>query len=128
MEELIILINGKEHNVMVEEIENGKLRVHFDGKSYDVKTKSDMGEEILKGIETKKTKPGANSITAPLPGTIVSLHVAVGENVTEGKSLMKLVAMKMENDIIALKDGIIKEIMVKKGQNVNKGDVLAIIE
>ena len=41
---------------------------------------------------------------------------------------MTLMAMKMENDVTSPKDGIVKELRVKKDNSVNKGDVLAVIE
>ena len=63
-----------------------------------------------------------------MPGTIYDIRVKKGQKVKEGDSLIKLIAMKMENDITAPKSGIIKEIKVKKSDNVNKGDILLIID
>ena len=54
MEELTVNLDGKEYKVNVEEIGDGKIKVYFDGKSYDIETKSKKEEEILKEIEKKK--------------------------------------------------------------------------
>ena len=67
-------------------------------------------------------------LKAPLPGTIHSILCKEGKDVKKGAGLIKLVAMKMENEITAPIAGKIKEIKVKKNQTVNKGDVLIIIE
>ena len=54
--------------------------------------------------------------------------VNVGDKVTNGQNIMVMEAMKMENDVTATKDGVIKSINVKNGDNISEGDVLAIIE
>jgi len=63
-----------------------------------------------------------------LPGIIYEIKVKKGDKVEQGQPLIKLVAMKMENEITANKSGIIKEIRVKKNDTVNRGDVLIIID
>lgn len=129
MEDIIVKVNGKEYKVGVEEVESGKIKVNFEGKSYEVETKADIEREILESIASKKGSHGGKSIIkAPLPGTVVAINVKVGQKVNEGDSLIKLVAMKMENDIIAEKGGVVKEIMVRKNESVNKDDILIIVE
>lgn len=127
MEEIIVKIDGKEYKVNIEEVGNGKIKVHFNGESYEVETKADIEKDILETAKKKIEHEGKSVIRAPLPGTVVSINVKVGSKVSEGSSLVKLVAMKMENDIIAEKSGVVKEIRVKKNENVNKDDILVII-
>jgi biotin carboxyl carrier protein len=122
MEEIIVKLDGKEHKVKIEE-SNGKVKVHFEGKSYDVETQSAIEKEVMEGIASKKADSSGNNIVkAPLPGTVVAINVKIGSKVQE------LVAMKMENDIIAEKNGIVKEIKVKKNDSVNKDDILVILD
>ena len=64
---------------------------------------------------------------APMPGQILMLAAAEGDEVQEGQHLAVLEAMKMENDITAPKAGVIKEVCVKEGKEVNSGDNLFII-
>ena len=73
--------------------------------------------------------PSASGINvpSPMPGTILSVNVAVGQAVKSGDVLMVLEAMKMENDIVAPSDGTVKQLLVSKGSTVNTDDILAII-
>ena len=66
-------------------------------------------------------------VTAPMPGTILDVKVAVGDSVSKGQVIMILEAMKMENDIVASCDGKITSVLANKGDNVNSGDALATI-
>ena len=66
-------------------------------------------------------------VPSPMPGTILSVAVSVGQAVKSGDVLMVLEAMKMENDIVAPCDGTVKQILVSKGATVNTDDVLAVI-
>ncbi|MFA6866608.1 MAG: oxaloacetate decarboxylase subunit alpha [Clostridia bacterium] len=65
-------------------------------------------------------------ILAPMPGTILNVKFANGATVKKGNALVVLEAMKMENDIVAPKDGIVTY-AVQKGTQVNTGDTLATI-
>ncbi|MGN1195530.1 MAG: biotin/lipoyl-containing protein [Acutalibacteraceae bacterium] len=70
---------------------------------------------------------GGTSVLSPMPGTILSVNVTVGQAVKAGDVLMVLEAMKMENDIVASADGTVKQLLVSKGSTVNTDDVLAVI-
>ena len=66
-------------------------------------------------------------VPSPMPGTILSGNVTVGQAVKTGDVLMVLEAMKMENDIVAPCDGTVKQLLVSKGSTVNTDDVLAVM-
>ena len=70
----------------------------------------------------------AGSLTAPMPGAVVNVHVAAGDQVTAGQPLLVLEAMKMLHTIGAPADGIVAELHVTVGQNVDVGMVLAVVE
>jgi biotin carboxyl carrier protein len=63
-------------------------------------------------------------LRAPMPGTIVSVHVAPGDRVSAGQLVVKLEAMKMTNAIKAPQDAVVAEVRVQAGQAVGYGDVL----
>ena len=67
---------------------------------------------------------GSQSITAPMPGSIVKINVKAGDSVKKGDVYLVLEAMKMENDITAPEDGTIDSVNVAQGASVNTGDVL----
>lgn len=70
---------------------------------------------------------GASTVTAPMPGKILSLKVNVGDSVNSGDLVLLLEAMKMENEVFASASGKVTEIRVKSGDSVNTGDVLLVI-
>ncbi|WP_419021957.1 acetyl-CoA carboxylase biotin carboxyl carrier protein subunit, partial [Collinsella stercoris] len=67
---------------------------------------------------------GSFAQTAPMPGTILDIHVKVGDTVTANQPVMVLEAMKMENEVVAEQAGTIASINVEKGAMVNPGDTL----
>ena len=67
------------------------------------------------------------SVTAPMPGTILRVNVQNGQAVKEGDLLVVLEAMKMENEIYAPKNGTVSQVVVSKGSSVNTGDALVVI-
>jgi len=70
----------------------------------------------------------AEEVTAPLPGKILSIKVKPGDQVKEADVLLILEAMKMENEILAPKAGVIKEIKVEADQSVDVGTPMVTIE
>lgn len=66
-------------------------------------------------------------VLAPMPGTILAMNVAVGQAVKTGEILLVLEAMKMENEITAPSDGIVKQILVQKGSTVDTDAALVVI-
>ena len=129
MEELVVKVDGKEYKVFVEETEQGKILVHCGSDIYEVETKRDAEPSAIERLHKKQAvEKGRLEIIAHLPGIIYDIKAKEGSSVKQGQILFTLMAMKMENDITAPRDCIVKEIKVKKDDNVNKGDVLAIIE
>jgi biotin carboxyl carrier protein len=67
-------------------------------------------------------------LTAPMPGTIVSVHVSAGNHVRAGQLVVKLEAMKMTNAIKAPQDAVVAEVRAQAGQAVGYGDVLVVLK
>lgn len=69
--------------------------------------------------------PGA--IVAPLAGTVVEVHVSVGQSVKVGDRVITLEAMKMDTAVAATAAGVVKEIRVSKGATVAEGALLLVL-
>ncbi|MGL6106932.1 biotin/lipoyl-containing protein [Romboutsia sp.] len=104
-----ITLNGKVYEVEIEEVTSATLPVQT--------AKSEVNT-------VSQRKEVGESITAPMPGTIVNVLVKEGQPVKKGQVVAVLEAMKMENEIIAPVDGQVASVSVDKGQNVNLGDSL----
>jgi pyruvate carboxylase subunit B len=106
-----------------------EFKVEVDGEAYNVKVEPvggyvEIGEEKPK--ETPKVTEGG--VVAPMQGLIVKLKVKVGQSVKKGDVVAVLEAMKMQNDVHAPRDGVVKEIFVAEGANVSAGTVLMVIK
>jgi propionyl-CoA carboxylase alpha chain len=67
------------------------------------------------------------SLLAPMPGTVVRIAIKPGERILAGQSVLWLEAMKMEHTICAPADGVVAELFVERGQQVEVGAVLAVV-
>lgn len=70
----------------------------------------------------------ASELAAPMPGLVRSVNVSEGVSVVKGQTLLVLEAMKMEIRIQAKSDGVVKKLLVKQGQTVEREQVLVEIE
>jgi propionyl-CoA carboxylase alpha chain len=69
----------------------------------------------------------AGSLLAPMPGSVIRIAVAQGDTVTAGQPILWLEAMKMQHQINAPADGVIAELPVSAGQQIDVGAVLAVV-
>ncbi|MDX2358144.1 biotin carboxylase N-terminal domain-containing protein [Dietzia sp. PP-33] len=69
----------------------------------------------------------AGSLLAPMPGAVIRVAVSVGDTVTAGQPLLWMEAMKMEHTISAAVDGIVSELPVEVGSQVESGTILAVV-
>ncbi len=71
---------------------------------------------------------GEVRVTAPMPGKVVRILVAPGDEVAARQPMIVVEAMKMENEMSASRAGTVKEIRVEEGMSVDAGRVLAVVE
>jgi biotin carboxyl carrier protein len=106
----------------------GRYTLWLDGYRFDV----DALDERTRAIRELSGKGGAASgpapLTAPMPGLIVRVNVAVGDQVQAGQGLVVMEAMKMENELRAQAAGIVKTVLVAPGAVVEKGALLIELE
>jgi biotin carboxyl carrier protein len=98
--------------------------IKINGRFYPVEVK-DKFDLLLEKMGMLKAGAGKlNYIKAPMPGLIVDLRVQEGATVKAGDPLLVLEAMKMENILKSPGEGTVKKIKIKKGDSVDKGQVL----
>ncbi|MEU6195181.1 biotin carboxylase N-terminal domain-containing protein [Streptomyces sp. NPDC047061] len=93
-----------------------------DGDAWQVRDHDPVAASLSRSVHA-----GADSLTAPMPGTVTVVKVAVGDEVTAGQSLLVVEAMKMEHVISAPHAGTVAELDVKPGATVAMDQVLAVI-
>ncbi len=102
------------------------LTVTLDNVSVPLKLQSARSK--VAGRAAAPPKTGASAVQSPMPGKVVKLLVAVGDEIKSGQGVVVVEAMKMENELKAPRDGKIKAIAVKEGQAVEAGQSLVSLE
>lgn len=132
-------IRGNDYSVKISSHEDNVISLEVNGTPYDVEldqeVKTTKTPKLVRttavpkqDAQPLKVSSGLKKIEAPLPGNIFKVNVNEGDAVKKGQTMMILEAMKMENNILAEKDGVVKSIKVTEGQAVLQGDILAEIE
>lgn len=114
-------------------LEQGGVRrtfaLHVTGDAVDVE--SSLGHVALRKksrFVDPSSQVAEGSLLAPMPGSVVAVHAAVGDEVAEGQPLLVMEAMKMQHTIAAPYAGTVTELSATAGQQVEAGTVLAIVE
>jgi len=138
MKKFNVTVNGKAYAVEVEEVGAGQ-----GGFTYQPVQQSAPIQQAAVTAPSQESpaqqKPAApapkvpsglvsgETISAPMPGTIVDINVSEGQSIKAGDILLILEAMKMENEIVSPKDGVVNRIHTSKSSTVSTGDALVTI-
>lgn len=120
----IVTLNNKKYEIEVTEEDAAVLSVN-DSVPSVCESKPDTVN--LSETSSSMYSGDGEKITSPMPGTVLSVSVSDGQQVKAGDVILVLEAMKMENDIVAPHDGIIRKILVTKGSTVDTDQTLAIM-
>ena len=134
-------IHGNKYDVTIVNVEENTIELEVNGSNYEVEV--DKAIQPVKtprlvrpaavpstdstpstGTGTKSSGKGIGTVTSPLPGTVLKIHVKEGDTVKVGQTLITLEAMKMENSLDSDKDGKVLSVKVIPGQSVMEGDIL----
>lgn len=149
-------VGGQSFTARIVEYTETKVVVDLNGSNYEVELSSETLEAepprpapaggpkkrpvppSSTSTETPSSRPssltaaigpqGVGAVTAPIPGAVKQILVAVGDYVSEGAVVLVLEAMKMENEISARGAGKVSEIAVGLGESVQEGQLLLQIE
>lgn len=121
-------VNGTPYTVkMHQEIKTTKTPVVLVRKEVQTKQGDERAKENLTPVSESK-RPSAKAIKSPLPGNILKVNVAVGDTFKEGDVLMVMESMKMENNILAERNGKVIKVCAPAGKAVLQDEVLFEIE
>ncbi len=123
---LSLLVNGESWEVTVYSPEPNFYHVHlWDGmrrvellSPIDVVMRSQGGATAGRGLHVR----------SPMPGKVVRVLVAPGQRVSKGDGLVVVEAMKMQNELQAQGDGIVREVRAREGENVEGGVDLVLLD
>ncbi len=128
MKKYLITVKGVSYEVEVEEIKAGTAAYKAEDSELSANRSEPTTSESKPAAPEKKTELSdadiRNSITAPMPGTILKVKVKTGDTVKKGDVIIILEAMKMENEILAPGDEVVASVAVTEGATVSTGDVL----
>ncbi|MCG8541575.1 MAG: biotin/lipoyl-binding protein [Clostridia bacterium] len=130
MRKFNINVNGKAYQVGVEEIA-ATMSMPVSKTTVAPRTTAAPAPKPKTSVSTSKPSApvpeGGNTVTAPMPGTILDIKVGAGDTVYQGDVLLILEAMKMENEITAPASGKVVSVNVSNDTSVNAGDVLIVL-
>ena len=123
-----VTVDGDEFEVEVER-EGDAWRVLVGGKEYSIQVDGGAHSETDRGSAGRsRGRKRSGTISSPIPGKVVTMHVTVGDQVEEGEVLLILEAMKMQNEIQAPIQGTVSEVNCESGDSVEANAPLVIIE
>lgn len=119
-----VLMDGRSYEARIEEAD-GHVVVVIDGHRFELEVRDPRRPARRSGAAGLS---GKQNITAPMPGKVVRLLAAPGDEVQAGQGILVMEAMKMQNEMRAPKAGRLAAINVAPGAAVAAGDILAVVE
>ena len=147
---------GKEYEVTVRDTPGGGAEVIVDGQTFHIDPADDgprastatarpptstpvatpvpapgsvtVRPAVTAASASSPARAGAGAVAAPIPGVVTQILVAVGDRVEAGQLVLKLEAMKMENEISTTVAGTVRQVEVAEGAEVSDGQLLMVVE
>lgn len=116
--------DGRSYAVAGQKLAGDRYRVSLGDRDFEVHLRDPLEREIASAASAVA---GPQEVRAPIPGKVVRVDVAEGDEVNAGQALLVLEAMKMENQICAEGAGIVASVLVSPGGTVEGGQVLIVL-
>ena len=117
-----LLIDGRSHVVRVTSVGEG-LEVGLRGAVIPVEVKHPL-EKMLQATGGARAASRGETVTAPMPGVVVALRVKPGDTVAAGQAIVVVEAMKMQNELAVVHDGVVTAVLVEERAAVSAGQAL----
>ena len=141
---LRVVVDGTEHLVDARHLEADFHSIMMEGRSYELSIEADgdryhvrhgasqrtvsLTDATRRGREGRSKGRGPETVVSVMPGKVVRVLVALGDEVAEGQGLVVVEAMKMENEIGAPRAGRVTSVEVEPGRAVEAGTTLVVLE
>ncbi|TLX66298.1 MAG: biotin/lipoyl-binding protein [Thaumarchaeota archaeon] len=122
------MLDNTYHFVKYLENTTAKMTLVVDGVKVIFDKHSELDKIVYKNSGVESGVDSQVFLRSQIPGRVVSINVAVGDNVKKGDVVCVLESMKMQVSIKSHKDGVIKSMKIKQGNSVAKNDILVEIE
>lgn len=126
--EIDLTINDKNFHTYISKKSIVQSYVTCEGNTFEIIRKDYLPEDLETGFSEEDFSDNTGVLTSPMPGKVIKINTKEGAEISRGEVVMVIEAMKMENNIIAGKDGVISKINVIPDQMVEGGASLALIE
>lgn len=114
----ILTVDGHSERVVIA-VRGDDVFVHLDGTAYQLRY-----AHPLDRLAAQAHGSAADSVRAPMPGSLVAVHVEVGAAVAKGQTLLVMESMKMETSIVAPRDGVVEAVHFEQGQTFDRDALL----
>ena len=126
-EKRTVTVNGEEFDVEIELNDDGTYEATVEGQTFSIEVpNAQAAPRARRGSGGKKKKSG--TVSANIPGKVVTVEVKEGDVVKEGQVILILEAMKMQNEIQAPVDGTVINVACEEGQAIEANVPLVVIE
>ncbi len=123
-----LLIDGRPSTLAIESLGRGRWALAPGGERWEVEVLDERARHIQSLSGGADRPPVSQVLKAPMPGLVLRVHVAAGQQVVAGAGLVVLEAMKMENELKSAAAAIVRAVRVKPGEAVEKGQILVEFE
>jgi biotin carboxyl carrier protein len=122
-----VLFDGHSYELLIE-ADRFNYAVTLRGEQYQVQVEDERTRKLTAGRKAPSLPDGELAVKAPIPGLVVKVLAAEGDEVAEDQALLILEAMKMENEIRSPRAGKVKKVDVLPGQRIEQNAVMIILE
>ena len=122
-----LIVNGKSHESYVAQVDD-IWQVLLRGRLYSVSVEDEREKRLRAAAGSGIAETGEFHLKAPMPGLVVTIPVAEGQEVKKGQVLLILESMKMQNELKSPRDGKVNRIKVRAGESVEQRQTLLSVQ